>query len=530
MAQVSKALKFRALCAQLTPTETKSFINSVIDVNGTVLFSALFHLILSSCTYKDFDADDLNRMVSNIILSRKKTPKQNATVACPKTINDLPPALVGHTASFLPQSDYIKLSTCARSLFIGCNTPNQMQELNLLKRKWKQHPPIDLAQFPSIKHLAIRLHHVSKLLPKTRDSTADEFICKDLNAITIDGNRRLDCSARELEIFLQQNAINLSEVTSLTLQKFGQSGSQGVDFNFNTFLLVTSAFDNVKYLNLDYVNCRLDPKQIKRRFSSLRGLSIIGGLLSNRIALIQEFAKQLKYLCMRQYQYHSDYNCSTVQFDQLEQLKIVSPSFQTVHEILNTAVELRYFGMHITYNKKTFMALKDIKQCMVELMTCSRSLEYVYVNCGSVKKEWFAAICEGIEFGLFKTKHWSRDRLRVKIMFGHGANEPVLKEDEVVFIIARMITVIQRSTINDYMFIVSIQLKGGNIYEALLPQLMENIPDDVVVKRMNLTEQTDCICVTNKQCKINGYSASWMSNDSIRACPNTHRMSQHMIL
>eukprot|EP01083_Nonionella_stella_P184935 673028_1 len=99
MAQVSKALKFRALCAQLTPTETKLLINNVLDVNGTVLFSALFHLILSSCTYKDFDADDLNHMVSNIILSRKKKQKQDATVACPK-IDGLPPALIGHTASF----------------------------------------------------------------------------------------------------------------------------------------------------------------------------------------------------------------------------------------------------------------------------------------------------------------------------------------------------------------------------------------------------------------------------------------------
>eukprot|EP01083_Nonionella_stella_P156236 505686_1 len=127
MSLLSKSLKFRTLCAQLTPFETKLFINSVVDVNGTVLFSALFHLISSSCTYKDIDADSLNHMVSNIILSRKTKQKQNAMVT--KTIDGLPPALIGHTASFLPQSDYIKLSTCTRSLFIGCNTPNQMQEL-----------------------------------------------------------------------------------------------------------------------------------------------------------------------------------------------------------------------------------------------------------------------------------------------------------------------------------------------------------------------------------------------------------------
>eukprot|EP01083_Nonionella_stella_P236439 830429_1 len=180
MALLLKSLKFRTLCAQLTPFETKLFINSVIDANGTVLFSALFHLIQSSCTYKDIDADRLNRMLSDLILSRKK----NQDTILTKNIDGLPPPLVGHTASFLPQLDYIALSTCTRSLFIGCNTPNQMQELNLLKRKWKQHPPIDLAQFPSIKHLKIHLHQVSKVFPEEGDLMPNTSICRELHAIT----------------------------------------------------------------------------------------------------------------------------------------------------------------------------------------------------------------------------------------------------------------------------------------------------------------------------------------------------------
>eukprot|EP01083_Nonionella_stella_P125712 380237_1 len=121
MTLLSKALKFRGLCAELTPTETTLFINTVIDTNGAVIFNALFHLILSSCTYKDIDADRLNDIVSNIIQSRKEKANPDAVVT--KNINGLPPALIGHTASYLPQSDYIHLSTCTRSLFIGCNAP-----------------------------------------------------------------------------------------------------------------------------------------------------------------------------------------------------------------------------------------------------------------------------------------------------------------------------------------------------------------------------------------------------------------------
>eukprot|EP01083_Nonionella_stella_P145906 458196_1 len=509
MAQVSKALKFRALCAQLTPTETKSFINSVIDVNGTVLFSALFHLILSSCTYKDFDADDLNRMVSNIILSRKKKQKQDATVACPK-IDGLPPALIGHTASFLPQSDYIKLSTCARSLFIGCNTPNQMQELNLLKREWKHHPTIDLSQFPSIKHLAIHYHKLGELLPNYLMSGAS--ICRELNAMTFDGNHRPNICKEEIQIFTEKEYINMHNVSDLTLQDFGKPGRHFDEANFQ-FLTSKLSFPNIQCLNLINICCHFDSKQIKKLFPALTGLSIAGGFITDRIALIHEFAKQLKYLCMCQYK-NRPHNLSTVQFDKLEQLKIVAPSFQTVHDILNTAVNLRYFGMRITFKKKKLMELKDIKQCMVEVVTSCKSLEYVCVKWTHLKKEWFAAICEGIEFGLFTTQHWIRDELRIKLIF--ECNDPIVSE-EIVFIMARMVAVIQKLIINDFMFSVLIQQKDVDIPETLLPQLIANVPGDMIVGRMYLLDpdhkkQGIFINITNKECKINGSSASWMKS------------------
>eukprot|EP01084_Bolivina_argentea_P117659 208913_1 len=176
-------------------------------------FSALFHLIQSSCTYKDIDADRLNRMLSDLILSRKK----NQDTILTKNIDGLPPPLVGHTASFLPQLDYIALSTCTRSLFIGCNTPNQMQELDLLKRKWKQHPPIDLAQFPSIKRLAIHFDEFRKL------SMSDDIaVCRELNTITLNADRVMTFSAQEMESFREQNLINMSNITTLTLAQFGR--------------------------------------------------------------------------------------------------------------------------------------------------------------------------------------------------------------------------------------------------------------------------------------------------------------------
>eukprot|EP01083_Nonionella_stella_P315230 1138162_1 len=497
MAQVSKALKFRTLCAQLTPTETKLFISNVMFVNGTVLFSALFHLILSSCTYKDIDADCLNHMVSNIILCRKK--KQKTTAILTRTINGLPPALIGHTASFLPQSDYIKLSTCTRSLFIGCNTPNQMQELVLFKREWKHHPIIDLAQFPSIKRLAIHFDEFRKL-----SMSDDVAVCRELNTITLNADRVMTFSAQEMESFREQKLINMSNITTLTLAQFGRE-TRAFDHTIFHMLLSTSIFGNIQCLNLRNVICHFDPKQMKQLLPSLSALSVRGGFGTDIIALIHEFAKQLKYLSMWQ---NTNANCnfSTVPFDKLEQLILLSPSFQTLHDILETAVELRYCAIHMTYNKIKRIQLNEVKQCMVELITSCKSLEYIYVNCTNVKKEWFEAICGGIEYGLFATNNWIRDQLWVKIIFEY---EDVIVTGEIVFMITQMIAAIQRSRINDFLFAVLIRQKGVNISETLLPQLIQNIPGDVTANTMNIRKQHR-ICITNKQCKINGYNVSWM--------------------
>eukprot|EP01083_Nonionella_stella_P054227 143204_1 len=513
MALLCKALKFRALYEQLTPTENKLFINNVMDANGTVISAALFHLILSSYKYKDIDADRLNNMVSDIIQLRKEKQEKIVT----KDINGLPSALIGHTASFLPQSDYINLSACTRSLFIGCNTPNQMQELFLLRRKWKCYPIIDLSQFPSIKRLFIHLHQFEKVLPRLprRDPIVTTSVCRELTAIDLNGQRLTN---EEIETFTEQEYINMDNVTDLTLVSFG---TQSNPFNVETFQSLASdvTFHNIlQCFSLYSIYCHFDTEvteQIKQSFPSLVGLSIIGGFESSRIALIHEFANQLKYLYFSQYK-NCNYNFSSVQFDTLEQLKVVRPSFETMHDILNTAGKLRYCVMHLTYNKKVYMDLKQIKQCMLELITSCESLEYVSVYCTNVKKEWFTAICEGIEYGLFATKKRMRDQLRLKILF--ESNEPIMTH-EIVFMVARVVAVIQQSAINDYMFIVSIRQKGVGTPESMLPQLIESVPGDSVFRRQHIVmdlvdQEADCICITNKQCKINGYAVQWMKNES----------------
>eukprot|EP01084_Bolivina_argentea_P113024 201527_1 len=78
-----KAVQFRLLAAQLTAPEQTQFLSELQDLNTNIITSALFHYIMhTSCTHHAHitDAEEMNDIMSNIILSRKVEQKLNVAV------------------------------------------------------------------------------------------------------------------------------------------------------------------------------------------------------------------------------------------------------------------------------------------------------------------------------------------------------------------------------------------------------------------------------------------------------------------
>eukprot|EP01083_Nonionella_stella_P079255 217292_1 len=75
-----KAVQFRLLAAQLTAPEQTQFLSELQDLNTNIITSALFHYIMHPSPNNQSDADEMNNIMSNIILSRKKEQKQNVVV------------------------------------------------------------------------------------------------------------------------------------------------------------------------------------------------------------------------------------------------------------------------------------------------------------------------------------------------------------------------------------------------------------------------------------------------------------------
>eukprot|EP01084_Bolivina_argentea_P008006 14983_1 len=156
---LTEAIKFGFLSAQLTTEEMFQLAKRLINNDINIINSALFNYI------KNIQTSNINDIISNIILSRKKKPKPIPSQHI--KLDQLPKRLIGVIASFLQQNDFFKdytdFSQTNRWIYLGCNSPNLMQQLSLTDVN--DYSLVNLALYPSVKHLKINLPQHQKLFP-----------------------------------------------------------------------------------------------------------------------------------------------------------------------------------------------------------------------------------------------------------------------------------------------------------------------------------------------------------------------------
>eukprot|EP01083_Nonionella_stella_P143447 445950_1 len=146
---LNKAIQFQHLISQLTDQERVYFLSKLIGSHLDLLLTSLFHHL--SKPNQINEANEFNASLSDIIQSRKEKPLP----ICARSIklDQFPKAIIGYMASFLGQRHYNRFSLCNRAIYLGCNSPNTLQRLYLLKPE--HYSSINLASFPSIKVFSI---------------------------------------------------------------------------------------------------------------------------------------------------------------------------------------------------------------------------------------------------------------------------------------------------------------------------------------------------------------------------------------
>eukprot|EP01084_Bolivina_argentea_P233293 392977_1 len=134
-------IKLRLLGSQLKQNEFKHFIQNVVGTFGMdTIFSVMFNHFLIKYNQNMEHNNDLQTiisLISNILNSRndkKSTEKKDVKPDNDNkpifSLNTIPSEIIGECASYLHVDDYLNFSKSNRKLYVSCNSPCKLYELD----------------------------------------------------------------------------------------------------------------------------------------------------------------------------------------------------------------------------------------------------------------------------------------------------------------------------------------------------------------------------------------------------------------
>ena len=150
---MERLIKFQWLSSQLDDTEIKQLIKDICHRLGhqqiiSFIFNGFYQKYLQNKVH-DSKLQSIIGITSNIINSRVKTEESPAKKKEVKPIkfDAMPIEMIGKCASYLQQSDYLRLSITNRAIYYATNSPNTLQELDVTAIDDYQIVNIDPADF-----------------------------------------------------------------------------------------------------------------------------------------------------------------------------------------------------------------------------------------------------------------------------------------------------------------------------------------------------------------------------------------------
>eukprot|EP01083_Nonionella_stella_P090395 252551_1 len=480
---LNQAIEFQHLISQLTDLERIQFLSTLIHSHVDTVLSSLFqHLVNPNQINK---VNEFNQSISAIIQSRKEKPKP----LCMRNIKlqQFPRAIIGYTASFLNQWDYIHFSVSMRnrSIYLGCNTPNSLQELELRNARSVDYSHIRLNAFPSTITLGIDPIKANDL------ELFGEPVFPKVNTLRLNAHG----GSSWVQDFLDMNIVNYDTVTRLECHEFG---SEGPEMELDVLLNLLKQFPNLKHLALDTVY--LEEPDTEDDIATLCDLCPdIIGLHLNDICfeindLIPRLSPKLKYLTL--YDLRNLVNLHTATFDELEEVCITMPTHQNVINVLKSSLHLKKICL---MGLDFFMNPEQIKDTMKNVMQCP------HVTCMQfeIRHKNFICMMEGIDDGLYVIEAKQRKELKIEIFILNSAtNDGGHTTERFVLAVERVVKQLEMSAIKDFMFV--FQFIGK--YEQM-KAVFRHLRDASSVSGSTETfELEDKFAIYNKNCRINGFA------------------------
>eukprot|EP01084_Bolivina_argentea_P101780 182412_1 len=312
MSSLTKAIKSVHLAQQLKSAEFDQFLSKLATKCGRdFILSALFTYITSS-KFAYNQTENIIEIISDIMQSRKDNKLAQLHNI---TINNLNCNIIGKISSYLNQKDYIHFSTTTRSIFVGCNSPNALQKINLDLFN-SPYSFIDLQLFPMVKSMEFYSENFSQI----------NFIPNDIQHLRLNDL----FTSSSLEKFMK--LINFDNMTTLCF-KVPYTKKHAADL-----WAFFSKFSNVKHLELDeQFDEQFTGNQTENLFPNLKSFSTNGSQVG--YGIIDKYSNKLQGL---KFDNKNGFSLSVHStFEKLNELRISNAKKHTIDHILKSGKNLR---------------------------------------------------------------------------------------------------------------------------------------------------------------------------------------------
>ena len=553
---VAAGIRFRYLVSQLTQQEKQLFINSL---DHDFIIKALFYYAghqLAGESQID-PADDVTQMVSNIIQCREPQKEETNDITC-KTLDQLPQRLIGNVASYLVQSTYEAFSQSNRAIYLGCNSPNLVHDLQIgpmLRDNITKMP-----RYPFAKHVQM---HVDALSINQADIIG-QTLCNMNRLQTLSISLRATCQSQfAFEYFagahqMRQfpDPLEFLDITIFAADQPWDSGCHPYWFSHRRLMFTLPRFCNIKYLSLIIRDSRIEEEVfdeselyiIEETFTNLLGLRLYG-MDGIGETILRTNHKSLRYLSIEVQPERADHweLIDSLAFSNLKELQLDTTNISDVLPLLYHPLSTDLQQISLNFYCGDAQPHDDLnttnQECMriVIEMVIRNHLKLNFLKIGvhfryehdmysfyeerrlrRARSPMTASIFKGIEEGLKRTRDQLRDTFKIWIK----TTLLVVKErEEFTDGLEAMMRELTRCNIGNFMVILEIQGTADEDqvmrYEKLdlIPaikleelELLESISDNIVIDNMSSKAPTRMqkFVITNKGCNISGYGEQWV--------------------
>ena len=484
---IAPAVEFRRLAAQLTETETKTFITDFAASNPQLIIQALGALFINNAKHQNTtDAINVqcNKAVSNIIQSRDS---DDADVDAVK-LDSMPRAVIGHYASFLDQESYRNVSLCNRTVYLGCNTPSNLAELSVRYVFDSDKLSLDLSRFPFATNLKI----IDESNPDfiSEDSIADEAIiasqiAKMTRLQSLDLSQ-ICWSTRFLGIIANhQETIQRTKYLSVKCKN---------EDDHEQFIANISAFKHLEFLKvkINYGSIiEWDMNAIIEMCSNLKGLDFNDKRHGIEVPILRHIGHRLHYLRLNRAE-----SVKGIKFANLKEFKEGRNCRDNVlGDVFRTAVNLEKVKM----KGDAFNA-----NLVQEILTKCKRWKYLEIDTNDAYD--VLPVLDAMEYALSEKEKIQRNTLKIRINTSFSSR---VEHKEYFLKLGRIIPLLSGSNLDHFMLVLYLrryELQMDSLFNLLRRTLKDNNFNIVVQQDGN-----NCIAtINNPGCAICGWRERWL--------------------